>query len=37
MPDAKRLIERPTLAVIHLDAVRANFAEARRRAISGRG
>jgi len=32
MPDAKRLIERPTLAAIDLDAVRANFAEARRRA-----
>jgi len=32
MPDGERLIERPTLAAVHLDAVRANFAEARRRA-----
>jgi alanine racemase len=28
--DAEEFIERPTLAAIHLDAVRANFAEARR-------
>jgi alanine racemase len=32
MRDAERFIERPTLAVVDLEAVRANFAEARRRA-----
>ena len=33
MSGARRPVERPTWATVHLGAIRANFAEARRRAL----